>query len=435
MKTVNKTVVIGSSTNIQLPEADIANVPAKVDTGADSSSIWASNIRENKGWLYFTLFGESSPLYTGEVLKTRDYQVRSIKNSFGQSEFRYKVQLPAVIEGRKISVRFTLANRSANYYPALIGRRTLHGRFIVDVTRSHGRKVHNVLVLDVKKIGSVENFFKKLGDETKRYKFTHATIDNLKFAIDSSGVSVGIGSDDAASFDFVYFKSVMDNRDPAIALAQYLEKRGIPFVDRAILHYPLNNKLAQYVLLSDAGIRVPKSLYMSPRNMRKSYGQLVDFLGLPFVLKDIHGSKGRNNFLIKDDADFKAVYKDKKSSKLLLVAQQFIANEGDYRVLVFGKRVSLVIHRKSHKSHLNNVSAGGKATISDETVLPGSVRRKSVLAAGLMHLDVAGVDFMQDKQSGLWYVLEVQHGPQLTSGSYVTEKRAEFLKFMDKKLR
>ena len=38
--------------------------PAKIDTGADSTSVWASNIKMSKdGVLSFTLFDKSSPFY------------------------------------------------------------------------------------------------------------------------------------------------------------------------------------------------------------------------------------------------------------------------------------------------------------------------------------------------------------------------------------
>ena len=49
------------------------DIPAKIDTGADSSSIWASNIRVDKnGVLRFSLFGEGSPYYNGKIYKRKN---------------------------------------------------------------------------------------------------------------------------------------------------------------------------------------------------------------------------------------------------------------------------------------------------------------------------------------------------------------------------
>lgn len=115
-------------------------VPAKVDTGADSSAIWTSSVNIDKsGELSFVLFGPDSPYYTGEVIKTREYSVAGVRSSTGERQIRYRVSLPVRLEGRRIKVVFNLSDRSANLFPVLIGRRTLHNKFIVDVSR--GRDV------------------------------------------------------------------------------------------------------------------------------------------------------------------------------------------------------------------------------------------------------------------------------------------------------
>ena len=46
---------------------------------------------------------------------------------------RYKVKIPVVVKGRKIKANFTLADRSAQVYPVLVGRNILRGKFVVDV--------------------------------------------------------------------------------------------------------------------------------------------------------------------------------------------------------------------------------------------------------------------------------------------------------------
>ena len=112
------------------------DVPAKIDTGADGSAIWASKIRVDKnGILKFALFGEGSPYYNGKVFKRKDYEVASVKNSSGVSEVRYRTYFNISVGGRKIKVKFSLADRSKNGFPVLIGRRTINGKFLVDVSK------------------------------------------------------------------------------------------------------------------------------------------------------------------------------------------------------------------------------------------------------------------------------------------------------------
>ena len=114
-----------------------SDILAKIDTGADSSSIWASNITVDKnGVLKFSLFGEDSPYYNGKVYKRKDFSVAKVKSSNGQTEVRYRTHFTITIAGRKIKSLLNLSDRSRNEYKMLIGRRTISGKFIVDVSRA-----------------------------------------------------------------------------------------------------------------------------------------------------------------------------------------------------------------------------------------------------------------------------------------------------------
>ncbi len=110
------------------------NVPAKVDTGADTSAIWASDIFvEKDGKLHFKLFGQGSPYYTGDEMVANNYSVAKVKSASGHVVLKYKATIPATIKGKQLSITFGLSNRSKLKYPILIGRETLIGNFIVDV--------------------------------------------------------------------------------------------------------------------------------------------------------------------------------------------------------------------------------------------------------------------------------------------------------------
>lgn len=127
--------IIGSTEYVSI--AGVKNVPAKIDTGADSSAIWASNINiRGDHVLTFTLFDESSQLYSGEVIEQKHYKVKVVRSSNGEKEIRYCVKLPLELSGRKISATFTLADRSKNNFPVLIGRRAIKNKFLVDVSKT-----------------------------------------------------------------------------------------------------------------------------------------------------------------------------------------------------------------------------------------------------------------------------------------------------------
>ena len=128
---------IGRAEKVDFPSLGLKHVPAKIDTGADASAIWCSQITMVNGELNCVFFGKDSTFYTGDTIKFRksDVDLTRISNSFGHKELRYKVKIPMVIGGRTIKATFTLTDRSTKLYPVLIGVSTLRSKFLVDVSK------------------------------------------------------------------------------------------------------------------------------------------------------------------------------------------------------------------------------------------------------------------------------------------------------------
>jgi len=131
---VKEPQLIGRAELVHFPDLQLSAVPARIDTGAKTSSLWASAV-EQDGVLHVILFGEGSPFYTGEDIHFASYGTAIVASSTGEAQERYKVQLTVSLAGRKIRAWFTLADRSAQAYPVLIGRNVLRGKFIVDVAQ------------------------------------------------------------------------------------------------------------------------------------------------------------------------------------------------------------------------------------------------------------------------------------------------------------
>jgi hypothetical protein len=131
-----KRQVIGLTETIDIAEASLSGIPAKIDTGAYYSSIWASDVKETSDGLCLVLFDKDSTFYTGKPTIVKKYYRSKIRNSFGHGEERYRIKLTIIVGNKKYKTDFTLANRSINKYPVLLGRSLLHDRFIVDVTKN-----------------------------------------------------------------------------------------------------------------------------------------------------------------------------------------------------------------------------------------------------------------------------------------------------------
>ena len=145
--------IIGRYENIRFPEfEEMPEVPAKIDTGAFTSSIHASDVKlvEKAGAktvLSFTLLDHdrAPEAATHEI---DDYTMTTVTNSFGQQEERYTTELTVVLAGQTFKTLFTLADRSQNTFPILIGRRALYERFIVDPDISNVAKEKVLSIFD-----------------------------------------------------------------------------------------------------------------------------------------------------------------------------------------------------------------------------------------------------------------------------------------------
>ncbi len=133
--------IIGTTDHIDLYEAKMLNIPCKIDTGADTSSIHCERIHlvEKDGieYLSFVLLDKSWPQYTGEWCNTTDFKEKKIKSSFGDYEFRYQVRLLITLFGKTYKSRFTLTNRAKMKYPILLGKAFLKNRYLVDVAQEN----------------------------------------------------------------------------------------------------------------------------------------------------------------------------------------------------------------------------------------------------------------------------------------------------------
>jgi glutathione synthase/RimK-type ligase-like ATP-grasp enzyme len=361
-----------------------------------------------------------------------------VKNSFGTVEVRYKVKMLISIAGVKVRANVTLADRKRNSFPMLIGRRTLKSRFVVDVSKNGlGSHKNKLLILSERVTPTVGTFARNIERYGKNLEVHHADYNDVIIRFIDGVMSATLQStgDDIAKYDIVHFKT-SETRDITASLAHYCIANGTKILDPIVQHFPTTSKLYEYVILNNNGIRIPDSIFMTPRALKTRYKLIVKDLSLPFVLKGIHESKGEHNYLIKSEADYKKALQQAEEEQVYLIAQKFIPNESDYRIVVLGQSIDLVIERTKHSdtTHLNNTSKGGSAILHPLDHLPVEVQHDSLRAAALMGRDVAGVDMMRGSEDGLWYCLEVNDGPQLAGGAYVEEKAKAFAHFINRKL-
>ena len=428
---------IGSKEHVTLPEFSIEDVPAKVDTGADYTAIWASDIVEADGKLAYKLFGRGSRFYTGQTIVTSDYGVTQVRNSFGDSEIRYTVKMSMKLGGKKTRVSFRLADRSRNRYPILIGKKTLIGKFLVDVSVNNrlGMGKVRVLVLNSLPSRSVGSFVDALTLADPLLHTSFRTYDDLMLVLtERSGIKIYNAATKKLlpRYDLIYFKTHQRKMEIASAVAEYAEAMNVNYIDREVAQFRSYSKLSQYARLARYNLPIPRTVIMHHSHLADSYDFIVTKLKLPFIFKDVAADKGEANFLISNEQEFAAAVKIAESTDAYFAAQELIANDGDYRCLVLDKKLPLIIKRlrQDDSTHLNNTSTGGSATLVELADMAPSVQAMAIKSAIVLDRQVAGVDLMQSNQTGKWYILEVNNSPQIASGAFVDEKVRVFAKFL-----
>lgn len=426
--------VIGIAESIVLPEGSIQAVPAKIDTGADGSSVWASGISEVDGQLSFKLFAPQSAFYTGKVITTDRYRMTRVKNSFGKYEVRYRVWLKADIAGRKYQMSFTLADRSNSNFPILLGRRFLKNRFLVDVSKSYVLTMApelcgSVVVLTSRIDENVKSFFEQVSKEAG-VKIEVCKYRLLSYRIGRDGKPLITLPDgrDIASAQMVYFKAHKLYPEHAKAIARYLRAHSVNFIDPELGGGVARTKLSEMFTLASHGIRVPMSHIESNGLSGLSYDRLKKLYGDVFIIKDPASDRGKYNYLVRDVESYARVAKETEHLRTLIV-QKHIENDGFYRVLVMGQEIAQVVFRSSveHedplKSHLNKPAGSINACEIDTEQCSSELISLAQRSALAMQRTVAGVDIVQDRRTKELYVMEVNYNPDMMRGINVKQKQ------------
>jgi hypothetical protein len=115
----------------------LKNIHAKIDTGAYTSSLHCSRAQIVDGKLEFVLLDEEHPEFTGMKFTFDKFEVRNIKNSFGEVERRFVIVTSLKIFDEEIITEFSLSNRGSLKFPILIGRKIVRDRFLIDVKQKN----------------------------------------------------------------------------------------------------------------------------------------------------------------------------------------------------------------------------------------------------------------------------------------------------------
>jgi hypothetical protein len=126
---MNSKRIIGRYEYVCIPELNMINVPAKIDTGAYGTSIHCDRIIDNGDTVTFDLNGQS---FTLPIIKRKN-----VKSSNCESSIRICIEADVILGDVKKRSVISLTNRGDLKFQILIGRKFLKNGFIIDVSKTY----------------------------------------------------------------------------------------------------------------------------------------------------------------------------------------------------------------------------------------------------------------------------------------------------------
>lgn len=257
-----------------------------------------------------------------------------------------------------------------------------------------------------------------------------------RVSFETTSGRVTLRGQDVGDYDVLFFRTTGKHWEEVDLLVASLSSssRRKPVIVDPMVEWgkpSMAGKAWQMMKLTENKIPVPKTVYGSLWYLHEYMkSQITNHklqtnlkLQFPIILKGSGGDRGTRVFRANNLEELEKLVRDLRKSETeegkRYMLQEWIENEGDYRVLVLGKKVLGVMRRtRDLKSgeFRNNFSMGGRVEVAD---LPTEVKQMAMRAAEACGLMIAGVDIIKstpdpsfEERRGEYMVLEVNKGPQ-----------------------
>jgi hypothetical protein len=136
-----KRKTIGWREWVSLPELGVVEIKAKVDTGADSSSLHAFNLErfDDNGtpMVRFEIHPRQRKRKPSIDCVAEVVGERMVKNPGGRSELRPVIRTTLIVAGEEFEALVNLTTRDEMTFRMLLGRRAVRKNFVIDPGRSY----------------------------------------------------------------------------------------------------------------------------------------------------------------------------------------------------------------------------------------------------------------------------------------------------------
>lgn len=229
-------------------------------------------------------------------------------------------------------------------------------------------------------------------------------IHDLSMTIETSRVSVRV-SGDPTEYRAVQLIGIPTPAPAAVGtMAGYLRTQGAR-VSGLPSGLP-DSYLSHHMRMADAGIPVPKTIYLPPEQLAYAYEHIGSELWHPFVVKSACTGKV-SSYRIRNADDLFCRVVDPDNAGIQFLAQRYVPALYTFELLVVTGAVHLALVRGNPISMGPDIRVSRRAALVDLTRFDRSTRRLAERAARILGSDFALVELIQDCQTQQWQVLAV----------------------------
>ena len=260
-----------------------------------------------------------------------------------------------------------------------------------------------------------------------------AMLEDLVFTIIDGRLSVSHDGMDITEFDILYVKNWFGHDHVARSLAEYARQQAITLICSETLDIASKEKLSEACILVGHGLPYPNTLFSMNGSRTLEVMGSLDTFQFPLIVKSITGFKGKDNYLVASESELKKLLVSDRDN--VFMVQEFIPNDGDYRLIVMGDEVvfAMLRTRVDNTTHLNNTSQGGNAQVIKLSDIPEVYIQYAVSAAQSVRREIAGVDLLVSSNGDERVVIcEVNASPQLQTGAHTDKKLASLARYLER---
>jgi glutathione synthase/RimK-type ligase-like ATP-grasp enzyme len=223
--------------------------------------------------------------------------------------------------------------------------------------------------------------------------------------------------DQIIQYDALFIRETTNVNHHTFRFAKKAESLGLAVIDDPESILKCTNKVYLHELLQSNKILTPKSVVLTEENCE----ELDNKMTFPFILKQPDGAFSKGVFKIETLAEFKHMREGMFEKSDLLIAQEFLPTEFDWRVGIIDGQVIYVCKYFMARKHWQIVNWNANEQARDGEVecisidqAPSGLLKTALKATALIGKGLYGVDMKE--VDGKFYVIEINDNPNIDAG-------------------